>query len=1071
MQNKVLKTLHILQQLFVEDVPEKVFFQKALSEILSVTGSEYGFIGKVLQDENTQAPYLQTIAITDISWSQATKKLFEDSRQAGMKFTNLDTLFGAVIRTGIPVISNDPAKDTRSAGLPDGHPVLDCFLGIPLYTPAKLVGLVGIANRPQGYDKDLVTLIEPVAASIAQIIQAYDDDLALRSAYQESLEKQQRLEAILNTANDAIITFDENGIIDTFNKAATRIFGYSSQQIVGKNVDVLVDDATAHEYESYIKNYVITGKGRIDGPRQALGREIVGKHRDGHQLPLGLSISHTILGSQHIFTGIVRDLSIFKKQEEQSRKTLEMVAAGLGHVGTDGKLRWFNKMFADLLDYTEKELYAIDWQDVVQPEEAAHFENQIKKLSNRRCSHLTFETKFVRKDKLVIDVSLSISLAVDDADNILYFVPVIFDITADKNTRRQIEQKLAEFAKRDHTLLQAIPDVFFMLSPSGLIIDSQNTEVMDIPRARLLQKGGTNIAVLFPIEYQNKIDELLQESVANPGMLYLLNFEIEKEEIEHFEARFIATGPNEAFLFVRNITDVKRMSEQKYRSLFNNSLDAVLLFSRDKKIVDANAQASEEYGYSNRELRKLSLYDLYPKNTHSLLDEKWELLISGQGVNMETKCNRPDEIEVVLDISYNAVNIGGEDLILSMGRNVTEKNQAALELERSRLQVLQMQKVDAVGRLAGGIAHDFNNALTVIQWNLHLARNHLDKDSPILAELADIQNATEHAASLTKQLLAFSRKQLIEPKNILLQDTVRNLESMIRPLIAENIRLEFETDNVESFVHIDPSQIEQVILNLVVNARDAMPQGGTISIQTHTRTNKQFKNREEYTIPEGKFVHLTVRDTGIGMDETTLNKVFEPFFTTKPTGSGVGLGLSTVYGIIKQANGFVEVESSVGNGATFSVLLPVASNADVTTVESVALTPTAIPELLGDITILVVEDEAALRKVIVKSLEGHGYNVLAAANAEEALELAESFERDELHMLLSDIVMPGMNGAELAEKILELQPNVKTLFTTGYTEDQKIIQELEQGTSMVLHKPFTPDQLLKRINSILNPEQ
>lgn len=396
--------------------------------------------------------------------------------------------------------------------------------------------------------------------------------------------------------------------------------------------------------------------------------------------------------------------------------------------------------------------------------------------------------------------------------------------------------------------------------------------------------------------------------------------------------------------------------------------------------------------------------------------------------------------------------------------NALERQRVEEEKTKLEEQLRQSQKMEAIGRLAGGVAHDFNNMLTGIIGYADLLLLSLDRGHPLVGKVEEIKKAGKRAASLTQQLLAFSRKQLLQPKVLDLNAVVNELKKMLQRLIGEDIILETTLEPEPWPVKVDPNQMGQVLMNLVVNARDALPQGGKIIIRTaNSRLDQTHGRLWGVQLQPGPYVLLAVADNGLGMDEKIMSHIFEPFFTTKELGKGTGLGLSTVYGIIKQSEGYIWVDSRPGQGTVFQIFLPRADGfSDALPDSSGSRTL-----LQGSETILVVEDNDLVRNLTREALQQFGYRVIEAANGELALKVLPEF-RDPIHLLLTDVVMPGINGRELAEKVLALRPDIKVLFMSGYT-DNAIVQYgiLEPGLSFI-EKPFSPDVLAGRIRQVLN---
>ena len=377
------------------------------------------------------------------------------------------------------------------------------------------------------------------------------------------------------------------------------------------------------------------------------------------------------------------------------------------------------------------------------------------------------------------------------------------------------------------------------------------------------------------------------------------------------------------------------------------------------------------------------------------------------------------------------------------------------------LQLRQSQKMEAVGHLAGGVAHDFNNLLTIINGCCELLHTTaLPEDAKQLVE--EVNKAGERAATLTRQLLAFSRKTVLQSRVLSLNELVTDFQTLLGRLIGEDVRLVTEFRADPATVQVDPGQMEQVLMNLVVNARDAMPQGGLLTISTRDVFLDDAYVRNYADVRPGRYVLLAVADTGCGMDTATLGHIFEPFFTTKPVGSGTGLGLAMVYGIIKASGGHAAVESEPGHGTTFNLFLPAADRPELA-----ALPPSGEYNPTGTETVLLVEDEEGVRKLARQALESRGYRVLEACDGESALQLCREHD-GAIDLLLSDVVMPHVGGRELRQKMADLNPHTRVIFTSGYTDDAVVRHGVLQAESDFLQKPFTIHALLRKVREVLD---
>jgi two-component system, cell cycle sensor histidine kinase and response regulator CckA len=498
-----------------------------------------------------------------------------------------------------------------------------------------------------------------------------------------------------------------------------------------------------------------------------------------------------------------------------------------------------------------------------------------------------------------------------------------------------------------------------------------------------------------------------------------------------------------------------RESEERFRTMFESAPTAIMLFDLDGRIVSANQSAQAMWGYSQTELIGLTPGQFRHPDDLVEGDRIFGELVRGEreAYRREARYVRKNGELLVAHIANSLVRDadGKPSYMIGMAEDVTEQRHLEEQLRQS-------QKLEAIGRLAGGVAHDFNNMLTAIGGYTALALEHAPDGSVLQADLDEIRKATDRAALLTRQLLAFSRKQVLMPELLNLNGIVLELESMLRPLIGEDIRLTTSLDPALGPIEADPGQLHQVVMNLVVNARDAMPKGGSVSIET---ANADVGENDDGIQP-GRYVTLTVRDSGEGIDEETLGQIFEPFFTTKEAGKGTGLGLATVYGIVKQSGGYVAVESEVGEGSAFTIYL---TRADGTVQQPQPPPPPAVAAgSPGATTVLVVEDEEVIRGLVDQVLRGEGYEVILAADGDEALERAREIRVD---VLLTDLTMPGLGGRELADRLRADRPELKVMFMSGFADSDTFSGGSLPAATAFLEKPFTFAHLTERVRSLV----
>jgi two-component system, cell cycle sensor histidine kinase and response regulator CckA len=510
----------------------------------------------------------------------------------------------------------------------------------------------------------------------------------------------------------------------------------------------------------------------------------------------------------------------------------------------------------------------------------------------------------------------------------------------------------------------------------------------------------------------------------------------------------------------RRSQEALQRSEERYRSQVESAVYGLYRSSVHGKFLDVNPALVQMLGYSSPD----ELYSMeMARDLYVNADERKkfvdEFSKSRRIDGVETRWRRKDGKVITVRLSGRAgLKYPGEPESFEMiCEDVTERRM----LEE---QLLHSQKMEAVGRLAGGVAHDFNNLLTVIKGYSELMLNEIQERDPMRGEVEEVLRAAERAASLTRQLLAFSRRQVLEPKVLDLNTIINNMEKLLLRLLGEDVELQVSLSPSLGAVKADPGQLEQVIMNLAVNARDAMPKGGKLTIETSNHVIDETYAREHAVVHAGQYAMMAVSDNGTGMDAETVSHIFEPFFTTKETGKGTGLGLSTVYGIVKQSGGYIWVYSEPGRGTSFKIYLPIVKSAAA---DDGSMRPVLTASYRGTETILLVEDEDGVRALIREVLQRHGYRVIDTRNGAEATQACERHE-GEIHMLLTDVVLAQITGTDLARQLIPLRPNMRVLFISGYTEEAIVHQGvLEEGTAF-LQKPFTPNVLARKVREVMD---
>jgi PAS domain S-box-containing protein len=507
-------------------------------------------------------------------------------------------------------------------------------------------------------------------------------------------------------------------------------------------------------------------------------------------------------------------------------------------------------------------------------------------------------------------------------------------------------------------------------------------------------------------------------------------------------------------------------SEELYRLIAENTSDLICMVDAEGNFVYVSPSYEETLGYGADDLLGRSLFSLIHPDERGPIRERFiRSFEGGYTENLEWKFQHKDGSWKVFDAVENWIyaGLGERQCAIVVSRDLTERKQAEEALRNSEEQLRQAQKLEAVGQLAGGVAHDFNNILTVILGYSDILMKKTVEGDPNRSRIEEIKRAAERASSLTRQLLAFSRKQVLQPKPFDLNSLITDMSKMLGRLIGEDIDFAVVLTEDVAEVNADPGQIEQVLMNLVVNARDAMPNGGKITIESAIAEIDSSYAMMHVGVQPGRYVTLVVSDNGMGMDAETKKHIFEPFFTTKEQGKGTGLGLSTVYGIIKQSGGNIWAYSEPGQGTTFKIYLP-----QVATVSVQGHFDAETARVAGGTeTILLVEDESQIREMAFEFLSESGYRVLVASNGMEALTILNEASGP-VHLILTDVIMPQMNGRELTECVASLRPETKVLYMSGYTNDAVVRHGvLDSGTSFI-QKPFSPDALGRKVREVLD---
>jgi two-component system cell cycle sensor histidine kinase/response regulator CckA len=568
-------------------------------------------------------------------------------------------------------------------------------------------------------------------------------------------------------------------------------------------------------------------------------------------------------------------------------------------------------------------------------------------------------------------------------------------------------------------------------------------------------------------EHRSEQDRLTEELKSRAGRMeseiYLRAQEIQEanRQLRELQAELEERVELRTLALRNEITERQRAekalkaSEEYYRLLFDSNPQPMWVYDLETlAFLAVNDAAIKQYGYAREDFTAMTLRDLAVADGSPVMPD--DLTSSRPGTAGESAHRRKDGSRIEVQITTGKLPFSGRPASLVLATDVSDR-------KRVEAQLRQSQKLDAIGRLAGGVAHDFNNLLTVILGQAQLLQSSL-ADGTQSGRVEEIIGAGQRASALTRQLLSFGRRQMLLPVVLDLNEVLKDSTRMLGRLIGEDVDLVVVPGANLGRVKADPGQIDQIIMNLAVNSRDAMPRGGKLTIETANVELDEAYQSQHPTVTPGRYVLLTVSDTGCGMDSTTQARIFEPFFTTKEAGKGTGLGLATVYGIVQQCGGFIWLYSEPGHGTCFRIYLP---RVEAPASASVLPEDPATRPRRGNETVLVVEDEARVRALIRDILVGHGYTVLEAASGPQALAFARQYSGP-IHLILTDVIMPGQSGREFVEAISPLRPNAKVVFMSGYTDDAIVRHGLMSDGIAFVHKPFTASALLCKIREALD---
>ena len=892
---------------------------------------------------------------------------------------------------------------------------------------------------------------------------------------------EENLAFLLESVPDALVASDREGRIILANTHAETLFGYSREELLEKNVEALMPGHFHRRHSAHRAAYYADPKAR----RMGESLELLGLRKDGTAFPIEVNLSPVDVQGQTFVWSTIRDISERKRMEEsrqdadtlaanERRLKLAMDAGGIGTFDWDlltGRILW---------DGHHERLFGFEpggfdgtypsFEKRVHPEDMPGVNRAV---GAARSTRATFGREFrvVWPDGSIHWILGRGEFLYDAQGNAIRMCGAVLGI----DERKRAEEALRRAEERFRNALDNMLEGCTLIDSSWRYLYLNETAAAHGLRPREDLVGRSMLEVYPGIEHTELFSRYRRCMLERAAQQFEKAVTFPDGSTRWFEVSVVPV-PEGIFVLSLEVTDRRQAekelqrSEERLRQAVRVSGTGIFDHDHASDIVYWSPEQYEIYGMDPQTPITVAGYleRVHPEDRDRIAAAVRRAHDpAGDGFfDIEHRLVRPDGSVRWTSIRSQTFFAGEGELrhpvrTVGAATDTTDRKQAEADKARLEAQLFQAQKMESIGRLAGGVAHDFNNLLTVINGYGDLLLQRVDAGDPFRGPLTEIKKAGQRAAELTQQLLAFSRKQITVPKALNLNFVIRDVENLLRCLIGEDISIVTILDPHLGQVIADPGQVSQVLMNLAVNSRDAMPHGGRLTIQTENiDLDDRFASEFSEAIP-GPYVQLTVGDSGSGMDAETRAHVFEPFFTTKKVGEGTGLGLATVYGAVKQAGGFIRVDSEPGEGAIFQIYLRRVEGSSET--DEAPGPPVAT--LRGTETILLVEDQPELRELVRTILESHGYQVVEAANAEEALLRSDRWTGP-VHLMLTDVVMPGISGWELAKRLKSRRPEMKVVYMSGYPASATP-GEIQDAGIDYLQKPLSQDDLVRKVREVL----
>jgi len=889
---------------------------------------------------------------------------------------------------------------------------------------------------------------------------------------EESLRKsEQKYRDLVENTIDILFSADEEGVIQYVSPRVAK-YGYTPDDFLGKNFLQIVEP---EDQESAIRDFMRMIETGREFPSEIRIRDA---EEHVHWFESIAKLRKDNAGNLLGVNGILRDIDerkkaelALKESEEMFRFIFEGAIDGILLADPDtGKFHMANPSICSMLGYSEEELLAMGVDDI-HPADALQQVHEALKKQISGDEPLAQDLPVLLKDGRVIICDIGSSIVqLKGRQFVMGFFRDNTDRTYALEALRHSEEKYSKLVES---------------SMDGIVIH-QNAVIKFVNRAGLGMLGYSeeeiiehNILDFIAPEHRELVFQRYQDRAKGKDVPSQYEIDLKKKDGSHIPVELSVNvthyqGVPSAMVFLRDISERRiaeekiRESERLFRELYEDAPNAYCSINAfNGSFLNFNKAALDMLGYDPGELSQLKVLDVYSDTPDGVPTAKklFRLLKQGKPIeNAELQMKRKDGDYRWINLNVKPV-FNEEGVVVesrSVAQDITERKMAEKALREKEEQLREAQKMEAVGQLAGGVAHEFNNMMGAIKGYCDLLVEDVGVDDPKYADIQGIRQVADRVAELTRKLLAFGRRQIMQPRVIDLQEQLGGMMSLVRRIAGENVRIVIESDNELKGVKADPGQFEHVVMNLVMNAKEAMPSGGELRIELRNHILDEGRAAEFENLKPGGYVMLAVHDTGSGMDAGTLSRIFEPFFTTKDKSRTTGLGLPTIHGIVRQTGGDIRVESERGKGSVFRIFLPASE-------EPVEKTHSSRPDPRqhgSGMTCLVVEDESIMLKVISRMLDSRGFNVIEAKSGKEALRKVGEHEGP-ISILVTDVVMPEMSGKELADTLSPRMPGMKVLFITGHTDNAIVEQGILKEGTMLLRKPFAVDELMKKVMEVL----